>query len=105
MKKINSILAAVLLVVLCAVFIAPAAALDFPPFDVFDWQHPGDRSEIARAVIETWKYNNENVDARFLNTSNLIDAINNYSGSWEQRLIFDIACEIAGVDFSRYAKG
>ncbi|MCL1941761.1 MAG: hypothetical protein FWG09_07445, partial [Synergistaceae bacterium] len=75
-----------------------------PGFDVFDWGM-GDQAEkekIAGAIIEIWKKYGEQPDKKFLNAKALAKAIADYKGDWEDRLIFDIACELAGVDFGEY---
>ena len=72
--------------------------------DVFDWG-PADQKQkekIAGTIIAAWKKYDENADAEFFNARNLAGAIDNYDGDIEQRLIFDIACEIAGVDAGSY---
>ena len=84
---------------------------------MFDWglagnkgdleEEPDERraskEDITEVIIATWKKYNEPVDAKFLDAKNLVSAIEAYDGDWEQALMFEIACEIAGVDFGSYS--
>jgi uncharacterized membrane protein len=83
----------------------------YPSYDVFDWsgsERPAEsgitvtKEEMANAIIAVWKKYDEQVDAKFLNAKNLVKAIDGYRGDWNQALIFDIACELAGVDIDSY---
>ena len=73
--------------------------------DVFDWMNPDNetkKEQIAEAIIKGWLSYNERVDAKFLDVNRLVEAIDAYDGDWTQKSIFEVACEIAGVDIDSY---
>ena len=101
-EKVQFVAAAVLVAVFSIAFVSSAFA-DYPGYPVSDWAHEGNRSEIAAAIINTWRYAGESVREEYMATGSLIGVIKVYIDNYSKNTsIFEVACDAVGVDFNKY---